>query len=465
MIPKDEMEWSRRMFGECALGDARRTERLVEVAALMSKQMGKSLAKSCQGDSAALLGGYRLLRNDDVKPEAIRASGFAEVAQQAQAHSLLLAVEDTTSVSYTHAVEGELGITSNQKDAKRKGFQVHSVLLLDAVGENTVGLIEQSHWCRERKDHGKKHTRKQRAYEDKESYKWQHASERTAERLGTAMARTISVCDRESDIYEYLEYKRRQEQRFVIRAKVDRRVLHGAQNLFAALVDDATWLRCYTVNVVQRGGRKARQATLNLRSLRLELQAPAGGVGGRGPLTVNAILAEEVDAQPSVEPLRWVLLTTEPVGSAEEARQVVRYYELRWRIEDYHKAWKSGVGVERQRFQSVGNLERMLVITAFLAVRLLQLREILDTQDEQASCDTLLSEDEWKVLWASTQSSQPPATAPSIRWACLAVAKLGGFTDTKRTGRPGWDTMWHGWFRLQERLEGYRISRLAGVKL
>jgi hypothetical protein len=98
---------------------------------------------------------------------------------------------------------------------------------------------------------------------------------------------------------------------------------------------------------------------------------------------------------------------------------------------------------------------------------LLQLREILDTSndDEQASCDTILSEDEWKVLWVSTQRSKPPAAAPSIRWACLAVAKLGGFTDTKRTGRPGWDTMWHGWFRLQERLEGYQMSKLARAKL
>lgn len=467
MIPKDEMEWSRRMFGGCELGDARRTERLVDVAALMSRQMGRSLAKSCQGDGAALLGGYRLLRNDGVKPEAIREGSFASVARHAQAHALLLAVEDTTSVSYTHTVEGELGITSNQKDAKRKGFQVHSVLLLDAAGENTVGLIEQSHWCRKRKDHGKKHSRKQRAYEDKESYKWEQASERTAKRLGATMARTISVCDRESDVYEYLDYKLRHAQRFVIRAKVDRRVLHGEQNLFTTLARDAARLGCYTVNVAQRGGRKARQATLSLRSLRLELQAPAGDAGRRGPLTVNAILAEEVDAPPDVEPLRWVLLTTEPVASAEEARQVVRYYELRWRIEDYHKAWKSGVGVERQRFQSAANLERMLVITAFLAVRLLQLREILDApnDDEQVSCDTLLSEDEWKVLWLSTQRSAPPTTAPSIRWACLAVAKLGGFTDTKRTGRPGWDTMWHGWFRLQERLEGYQMSKLARATL
>lgn len=467
MIPKDEMEWSRLMFGGCELGDARRTARLVDVAALMSKQMGRSLAKSCEGDGAALLGSYRLLRNDSVNPEAIREGSFASVARHAQTHALLLAVEDTTSVSYQHEVAGELGITSNQKDAKRKGFHVHSVLLLDAASENTVGLIEQSHWCRERKTHGKKHTRKQRAYKDKESYKWEQASEHTAERLGATMARTISVCDRESDVYEYLDYKLRHTQRFVIRAKVDRRVLHGDQTLFATLSRDAAKLSCYTVNVVQRGGRKARLATLSLRSLRLELQAPVGDANRRGPLTVNAILAEEVDAPPNVEPLRWVLLTTEPVASAEEARQVVRYYELRWRIEDYHKAWKSGVGVERQRFQSAANLERMLVITAFLAVRLLQLRAILDAPNtnEQASCDTLLSEDEWHVLWVSTKRSAPPTTAPSIRWACLAVAKLGGFTDTKRTGRPGWDTMWHGWFRLQERLDGYQMSKLARAKL
>ena len=272
MVAKDEMEWSRQMFGECELGDARRTERLVSVAARMSKQMGKSLAKSCDGDSGALVGGYRLLRNDAVDPEAMRAGGFACVAQQAQDYAVLLAVEDTTSVSYRHAVAEELGVTGSQKDAKRRGFQVHSVLLLDAVGETTVGLIEQDDWCRSRQDYGKKHTRKQRAYEDKESYKWEQASQRTAERLGATMARTISVCDRESDVYEYLDYKRGNAQRFrcagrtsvagagmrrsdVIRAKVDRQVLGSDENLFETLARDALELSSYTVNVVQRGGR------------------------------------------------------------------------------------------------------------------------------------------------------------------------------------------------------------------
>jgi hypothetical protein len=37
------------------------------------------------------------------------------------------------------------------------------------------------------------------------------------------------------------------------------------------------------------------------------------------------VLAEEPNAQAQSEPLRWVLLTTEAVSSAEEARQIVRY--------------------------------------------------------------------------------------------------------------------------------------------
>jgi hypothetical protein len=33
------------------------------------------------------------------------------------------------------------------------------------------------------------------------------------------MQRTISVCDRESDIYDYLWHKQRNKQRFVVRAQ------------------------------------------------------------------------------------------------------------------------------------------------------------------------------------------------------------------------------------------------------
>ncbi|MDP3293656.1 MAG: IS4 family transposase [Nevskia sp.] len=393
---------------------------------------------------------------------AIRDAGFGCVAQQAQSAERLLAVEDTTSASYAHAAAARLGGTGSQREARHRGYLVHSVLLLDATREHTLGLIEQRHWCRDDAEYGKKHARKQRAYEDKESYQWEQASVRMAARLGEAMARTISVCDRESDVYEYLSYKQQQGHRFILRAQSDRGVSQAEQTLFATLTQEAQALCCYTVDIAQRAGRRARQAKLLLRSLRVELQPPANRSRKGAPLTVNVVLAQEIDPVPGEDALRWILLTTEPVSSAEHALQVVRYYELRWRIEEYHKAWKSGVGVERQRFQSPENLERMLVITAFLAVRLLQLREHVDAPVESESarsCDTVLTQEQWRVLWHSSERHPLPDTPPSLRWACLAIAKLGGFANTKRTGRPGWDTLWHGWARLQKRVEGYQIAK------
>lgn len=458
----NEWKWSEEIFGSCALGDVRRTRRLVDVGARMARQVGSSIARCCEGSTAALLGSYRLMRNAQVEPEAIREGGLTSVAQAAQEQpGVLLALEDTTSISYAHAVSANLGATGSQRDSKQRGYQVHSVLLLAAESDCTLGLIEQRHWIREKTKFGQKHARKQRAYEDKESFKWEQASRRMAERLGAAMSRTISVCDRESDVYDYLAYKLNHDQRFVLRARADRCIAASTEHLFDAMEKEAQTLCQYSVAVAQRGGRRAREATLSLRSLRVAIKAPAAYTGPQ-TLSVNVVLATETDPPEGVEALRWILLTTEPVDGADQARMVMRYYELRWRIEDYHKAWKSGVGVERQRFQSSENLERMLVITAFLAARLLQLREHLqspDGQSKEESCEPALSREEWQLLWLSREHKHLPKSPPGLRWACLALARLGGFADTKRTGRPGWDALWRGWARLQQRIEGYHLAQ------
>jgi hypothetical protein len=175
---------------------------------------------------------------------------------------------------------------------------------------------------------------------------------------------------------------------------------------------------------------------------------PEGTAVAEETLRINVILAEEVDAPALPEPLHWVLLTAEAVNDAESALQVVRYYEMRWRIEGYHKVWKSGIGVERQRFQSVENLERMMVITAFLAVRLLQLRAQIDRplNTPETTYAAILAEDEWKVLWLSTESNQlvpqtPPLPRgrfmPSQSWADLPIPSIQGVLVGTRSGGGG----------------------------
>lgn len=160
-------------------------------------------------------------------------------------------------------------------------------------------------------------------------------------------------------------------------------------------------------------------------------------------------------------------MTTEPVTTHEQALDLLWMYSRRWRIEEFHKAWKSGTRVEELRPRSAKNLERGVVILAFVAIRLLQLQELvysLRGELAQQPCNTILSATEWYVLYLTTQKRKPPAEPPSAEWAYRAIARLGGWMNTQRTGRPGWQAIWYGLFRLAERVETHRLTVELGER-
>jgi hypothetical protein len=466
-VVTDAGDWAKENFGGCALGDKRRGTRLVRVARDVARHAGDSLLACCGGDEAAAEGMYRLLRNEKVEPSAMAEGGFLATARRARSGDVLLAVEDTTTLSYRHSVAEELGAISNSLMARSRGFSVHSVLLVEGTTGHTVGLIEQQRWKRAAAEYGKKHRRKQRRYEDKESFKWQRAGEAVRERLGDALSRrVIAVGDREADIADYLLWQQRELGRYVVRASSDRRLCGTVQGLWKTL-EEAPVLGSQSIEVPQRGGRPARRAQLCLRAQPVELTVPTR-LSSQGNIRCFALLAREQGSAEGQEPLEWLLLTTEPVTTQQEALDILWIYSQRWRIEEFHKAWKSGAQVEALRPRSANNLERGAVLLAFVAVRLLQLRELvyppasrgqaLNVPLTQQPCDQVLSETEWKVLYMTTHKSVPPTEPPSAEWAYRAIAKLGGWSDTQRTGRPGWQAIWRGLFRLAERVETHLIT-------
>ena len=108
--------------------------------------------------------------------------------------------------------------------------------------------------------------------------------------------------------------------------------------------------------------------------------------------------------------------------------------------------------------QTADNLERIAVVLAFVAIRLLQLRELFE-EGAEVSCDEILDKETWQLLWVSVETTKPPRTPPAAAWAYRALARLAGWTDTKATGKAGWDTLWKGWSRLQERYEGLQAYK------
>ncbi len=461
MFHPDPQIWALNLFGNCALGDTRRTRRLVDYASREAMRLSRSTNAACQGNDAAAEGAYRLIRNPNVDPDDIAEGGFQATVEACRELAVLLAVEDSSTLAYSHGVAEQLGDLGGPAEAEGRGYWVHSVLILDGEKGKTVGLAHQDRWIRppgERRGsaEGRKPT------DPKESAKWQHASECVAARMGESMARVISVCDREADIYQYIDYKTKHGQRFVVRSCYDRSVGEAA-SLWTEVTAEKK-LGEMEIVLAQRGGkhaRPARKTKLAVRAKRVTLKAPKYlGTSVNPSVELWAVHAVEESPPEGEEALEWLLLTSEAAegrDALESALKILKYYSLRWRIEDFHKAWKSGCGVEDRRMQTADNLERVAVVLAFVAVRLLQLTEAVEA-DPNTSCEKVLSREEWTCLWVSTEKKKLPSSAPSILWARQAIARLGGWRDTKRTGRVGWQSMSKGWLRLADRLDGFRAA-------
>jgi hypothetical protein len=445
--------WARETFGHAQLGDPRRTQRLLSLATSVATTPGHTLSSSTHSP-AEMEGAYRFIRNEQVDANAIADAGFEATAAQAQKHDILLALEDSTSLKYKHASIGDtLGYMNDKRPTA--GLMVHSVLLFNPVEQSVVGLIEQNRWTRDRAQQGKSKHCKQRDYTSKESYKWEQGSCSMRARLGETMRKTISVCDREADIFEYLTHKTQHGERFVVRSSQNRCIEEHDNRLYE-FASNQQCAGTQQVKIAQRGGRKARTATVEVRYCQMTVKAPKVKTGENIPMYyVGCTEAGEEEHK-----LSWHLMTSEPVHSREDALRIVSYYEMRWLIEDYHKAWKTGgTEVESLRMQSKDNLERMAVILAFLATRILALRFIKVSPHKAAqSCESIVPTIAWKLLWKKWEKRTLPATPPDNDWLYRNLAKLGGWKDTQRNGRAGCKTLWKGWFKLQTLLEGYDLT-------
>lgn len=445
--------WAQETFGDCQLGDKRRTKRLVKMGGALLSRAGASISKACKGDDAAMQGAYRFIRSDKIDPEDVAEGGFKSTVRKVQGRSLVVVAQDTTVVGYSHSAAEDLGDIGAPEESRKRGYLVHSSLAVDADSEETIGLVDLRCWRRSMAKRGKRHKRKERPYRQKESYKWQAAMEATEARLGALMDSVITVCDREGDVYEFLQRCVKHGRRFVVRVCQDRKV-NGNKRIWRYMGSRPV-IGGLHVEVKQKGGRKKRIARVVIRSARVVVEIPKRVDGSDlERVEVGCVYAVEVGAARGVTPLEWMLWTSEPCEELREALEVVRYYRLRWRVEDFHAAWKDGCKVERQRMRTSLGLVRMALTLAFVAVGVMQLKE---RRDDGRACTEVLDEQEWKMLWLSTQKEALPAEAPSMRWAHYAMGTLGGWHGNKRTGTVGYKAIWEGWFLLTERLAGWRL--------
>ncbi|MBL3598231.1 MAG: transposase [gamma proteobacterium endosymbiont of Lamellibrachia anaximandri] len=156
-----------------------------------------------------------------------------------------------------------------------------------------------------------------------------------------------------------------------------------------------------------KAARPGRSAILSLRHLQVELPAPEYSCRKK-PLTLQLVHAVEENPPPNTKAVEWFLLTTININSVEDIEKCLRWYTLRWRIEDWHRVLKSGCGIDNLAHETAQRLRRAIGINLVIAWRIM-LMTLLGRETPELPAEVLFSDVELRTLRAYAQKKTKTA--------------------------------------------------------
>jgi len=457
VLTLDVGEWAEQNFGGCELGDVRRTRRAVMVARQMAEHPDGSTPDQAEGWSD-LKAMYRLFDAQEATFTALATPHWQRTRSLARGTVLLIGDTTETDFGIRRSVRG-LGPTG---DGYGLGFFLHSSMMVDAQSGEILGLAGQELFYRQP---APKNENSYRALQrPRESEVWG----RVVDLVGPPAegVRFVHVFDRGADNLDVFCHCREQRTDWVIRAAQLHRVVEEADEEQVGEHDSAKRLSLravlakqplsgtYELSVGATKDHAARTARLQVRFARVTIRRPKRRTKHQRAvdfqeLTQWVVETREVDAPKGVQPLHWVLWTSLPVTSFDEAWQIIESYERRWLVEEFHKAIKTGCRLESRQFQEAHRLEAVAGLTCVLAVRLLQLKTVATTHPDLPAARVV------PAIWLKMLGALRKRKLTTVRDFFRHLAGLGGFLMRKRDGEPGWLTLWRGLDKLLLAIRGY----------
>lgn len=457
LLTIDPQQWAHEQFGECQFGDLRRTKRLVKMARQAAARPDGSTPDQTESWSDCKAA-YRLMDCEDVTHAEIIRPHCQQTRESCEPESVKLILCDTTEIDFKRDVQG-LGPVGK---GTGRGFFLHTGLMRDAASGKIDGMAGQVLFHRKPKSKRRVHKNTRRRDPDRESLAWGQLIDQIG-RPANKDVKWIHVCDRGADDYEVYCRAFLNHCGWVVRvARFNRRIedMGGCSLTLEEHIAKQAVQGRSQVEVPRQGKRQARTAEATVRFAPLRMPPPSRGNDWikehrpDEPILMWVVEVKEEDPPEGVEPLHWVLLTSEPILSLEEALECVGRYQLRWGVEEYHKVLKTGCSVEKRYYETAPRLERVSALLAVLAVRLLQIRTLAD-DDPQRPAQEIVPK-RWVQVLAKIRKR--PAETMTIHNFVRQLAGLGGHLGRKQDGRPGWITLWRGLEKLVLILRGAALN-------
>lgn len=454
--------WAHETFGHAELGNRKRTRRLVAMAGCLAGAPAGTVTGTFT-DSASREGAFRWLSSREFRSESVVDALGAAAFERAKGKTYCAV--DGASLRLTDR-KGSRDIGSiGRVSFGSRGLMAMTSVLMDASG-SPLGVPGVRFWAR---------TERSRRYKGRPQ-----KTMTTEMRHGVELLRDIEarravhapdvrvhyVLDRGFDAWAIFREARDLGIDMTVRSRGDRG-LFGKQGkkkrLLRATAQRSPVLgHCY-LDVPARHGNEARIALLEVRAVRVAIELSLSR-RRREPLEITAVLAREMGR--SRDRLDWLLLTTELVSTLDDAEGVLDAYEMRWRIEELHRAWKSGwCNVEKTQLRSREALCKWATLHLAVAARAIHLSRRARTEPEVLA-STEFSRDEIDVvlMHQAKRTRHKPGDTPSLHDVVNLVALMGGYTGKSSGGPPGPTVIGRGLDRLAILVEGAALMKNARKK-
>jgi hypothetical protein len=444
--------WAWDEFGDAELGDARRTARLVEIGAAAAKRPS-GLVSAVFIHDAERQGAYDFLESPHTSAGPIVSSVGRSCAARCLGEKFVFVAIDGTSLTIVdHENSKGFGHVGTYQHGLR-GLKVLTAIAISSAGV-PLGVAHLEWWNRPRYSKLSSY----RPPAQRESQKWADTIGSVIGQFG-AGAPDVRLCfllDREGDMKTALIPLVESGHSFIVRSQYNRR-LHGSGLHREYLHDKLRYRRGvgqYTIDIPRRGKNPARQARVSVRRGSFTIATQNKWNRQVVPLDLNVVCVREIGRVPrGQKPLEWILLTNLPTKSFAEARKIVDGYCQRWRIEDFHRTWKSGVcNVESSQLRGSAQMQKWATILAAVALRAERLKHLArSTPSDPASVE--LSRFELEALRFYKQRNKKrtevlPDRPLTLNEAVIWIAQLGGYIHRPAQGPPGSKTIQRGLERL-----------------
>lgn len=475
--------WAVEEMKSVDLKDKRLNNRLARILSDLGDRPTASIPAACGGHKETIAA-YRLFDHDEVTYEKVLEPHYARTLERMSNQPVVLLVQDTTEIDVTRPHQQVAG-AGCLDTASRRGALMHLLEAFTTDG-TPLGAVWSKQWTRDEPPEEtraeKERRRKQTPFEDKESVRWVEGL-RHARQAAEQLPNTPCVCiaDSEADIYELFAEPRGDSQiQWLVRACQDRALQDdrseeqavSAENPAENAGTEARRIReavlatpvLFTKEISVRGRdskiscdqrgrrqpRESRQTEVEIRATSVTLRPPYRPDRQLPVVTVNVVLVREVNPPAGDVAVEWLLVTTLPIDTVEQVREIIQYYSVRFLIEVFFRTLKSGCRVEERLFEHIDRLLPCVAVYLIVAWRTLLVCR-LGRSCPDLDCEAVFDPSEWKSVWMVTKRQPPPPQPPRLMEMIKLVAQLGGYMNRpNREDPPGPQTVWLGLQRMRD---------------